>query len=354
MDAGDRRTRLGVRAVGRQLVPVTERLLGVPRADSAGQVCLGGHHVVPPADRRLQQRVVAGLEVDIDDARLEVERPHGVTHVSVRVAYGQVVLEVSAAPAPDFSLATFVDELPGQFEVAAFAGEPVELDECGLDLGVSVDAGVAVAQEHLDEVVGEAPGDREEPFVAAYPGAGNRRLDQVAGAVHLVAVLQLGVALGRLDHLVVGVEVAVVALRGEEEFGRLGDEVEQVVVADPPGLPGHRLELLVEVGVGEPRTAELDLAGAAGEPEVVEVARLFELLQAERNAGVAVDLLPAGQRPAGELHVVHAERPMHRTGVRGGHRRAAGLIGRGRDAGTHRTPREAGRGPAGRNRISRT
>ena len=55
VEAGDRRAGLVVRAVGRQLEPVAEPLVLVPRAVPAGQVRLGGDHVGPAADRGGEQ-----------------------------------------------------------------------------------------------------------------------------------------------------------------------------------------------------------------------------------------------------------------------------------------------------------
>jgi hypothetical protein len=78
VEARDGRAGLVVGAIGRQLVRVPKRLAVVPGADAPGQGRLGGHHVVPPGDRRGQQFAVAGLNRDVDDPGLQVQRPDGV------------------------------------------------------------------------------------------------------------------------------------------------------------------------------------------------------------------------------------------------------------------------------------
>ena len=99
--ARDRRARLAVRAIGRQLVRIADRLAGVARSDAAGQVHLRRGHVLPLGQRRGQQLAVAGLGVDVGDAGGEVERAHGVPDDRARAAHRLAVLVVvgrEAAP----------------------------------------------------------------------------------------------------------------------------------------------------------------------------------------------------------------------------------------------------------------
>ncbi len=93
-------------------------------------------------------------------------------------------------------MAAGVDEEARELEVARLAGVAVELDERGLDLGVPGRALVAAGAEDLADVVGEPAGDVEQPRVAGAARVGDRRLDQVAGAVELVVPGEVHEALG--------------------------------------------------------------------------------------------------------------------------------------------------------------
>ena len=123
---GDRRARLAVAAVGRQLVGVAERLVAVVGAEAAGQVGLAAGHVGPPALHRREQLGLARLEVEVDDAGREVERPHAVALDLGRLAHGHAVLEVARAEAGvgQRAAAADVDEVLRALAVARLAGQP--------------------------------------------------------------------------------------------------------------------------------------------------------------------------------------------------------------------------------------
>ncbi len=61
LEAGDGGAGFVVGTVRGQLVPVAEALVRVPRPVAAGQVGLGGYHVIPAAERGPEQLAVAGL-----------------------------------------------------------------------------------------------------------------------------------------------------------------------------------------------------------------------------------------------------------------------------------------------------
>ncbi len=334
LDAGDRGAGLVVGAVGRQLEPVAEALVGVPGAVAAGEVGLGRHHVVPAADRGLQQRAVAGLGGDVHHPGLQVQGPHHVPHLGVGGEHRHVVLQVAVAHAgvPGQAPPPLVDELPGQLEIGGGAGLAVELGQRRLDDRVPVQAPL-LAAELADQVVGQAHGDGEQPVVAGAPVHRHGRLDQVTGAVHLVAPGQPGVPRLAAD-LEVGVQVAVGTLRLAEQGGDLGGEGGEL---GPPAVgqfPADGLQRLVDVGVHEHRAAvagpgqridrpDADRAvaargsvaiglagrlalgvggsGRAGRPDrqphVVEVPRVLELADRERQARGQVALLPLVQQP---------------------------------------------------------
>ena len=79
-DARDRRARLAVGAVRRQLVGVADRLAEMARADAAREVRLRRRGVVPLREHRVEQLLVAGLGVEIGHAGGEVQGAHRVAH----------------------------------------------------------------------------------------------------------------------------------------------------------------------------------------------------------------------------------------------------------------------------------
>jgi hypothetical protein len=104
-----------------------------------------------------------------------------------------VVLEVVGpeAAGAEQPAAAKLDEARGEPQVGVLAGEPVELDERRLDLGVPVDRLLARLAEAPHEQVGEARRNREQVCPAGGPRDRNGGLHEVAGAVHLVAPVEL-------------------------------------------------------------------------------------------------------------------------------------------------------------------
>ena len=277
--------------------------------------------------RGLQQLAVAALGGHVGHARLQVQRPYYVPDLGVRGAHRQVVLQVAAAHAgvPGQPPAALVDELAGQVQVGFGPGLAVELGQRGLDDRVPVQAPLG-ARELAHQVVGQAHGHGEQPPVARPAVQRDRSLDQVAGAVHLVAPGQPGVPRLAAD-LEVGVQVAVGPLRLLEQGDDLGGERGELGAVPVRQLPADGLQRLVDVGVHEHRAAvpgpwqRIDradpdravsarravpvgrarrlafggrvLAGRLdGQAHIVQVARVFELAQRERQAGRQVALLP--------------------------------------------------------------
>ena len=106
--------------------------------------------------------MVAALDRDVDRAAEQVQLPHGVPGGVRPRAQRLVVLEVAGAetvrtqpavPAP-------VHLGRGQVEVGTLSGEPVELDQRGLDLGMAVYVWRIRRAELAHEQVGEPRRDR--------------------------------------------------------------------------------------------------------------------------------------------------------------------------------------------------
>ena len=307
----DRGARLAVAALVGQLVRVAERLVGVVRPDAAGDVRLGRDHLVPEPVGRRAEGLVAVLDVEVGHAGEEVDLSHRVPLDRGGLTDRGVVLEVvgAEAVAAEQLVPAPVDEAARGVEVALLARLAVELDQGRLDLGVPVDPvdPARPGPEGGHDQVGDATGDVEEPGVGVGAVQGDGGLDQVAGAVELVTPGQLDKALAGEVHLEVGVEVAVLGLRGLEQPDRRGQELLQ------PGLalgvevrvgqrPGQGLEPLVEVAVEEGQRAHVVRPGVlpGRELEVQEVAGLVQPVPPGRDADLAVDAAPLRPQPAGD------------------------------------------------------
>ena len=163
----------------------------------------------------------------------------------------EVILQVAAAEAgvARQAVAPLLDELRGQVTVGGGARLAVQLDQGRLNDGMAVKA-PALARELLDQVVGEPDRDVHRVLVAGAPGQGDRGLEEVAVAVHLVAggeVLVAGLA-ARLD---VGVQVAVRPLDAGEQLDRgRGEGGECLRGRAGRALAGLRVVPLRGVGAG--------------------------------------------------------------------------------------------------------
>src|SRR5690606_37465423 len=179
-DQADRRAGLGVALGVGQVEGGPETLDVGPGADAAGDVELGGDHVLPQPLAGGAERVVAGLGGEIGHGRVQVHGAHGVAHGLGLLAHRQVRLVVLLVPfasaaavaeeAPEVALgaatlafalevvrprAAGVDQAQREIEVAALAGGAVELDEGQFDLLVAVVAALgraAGAELAVDEV----------------------------------------------------------------------------------------------------------------------------------------------------------------------------------------------------------
>src|SRR4029453_11158851 len=131
------------------------------------------------------------------------------------------------------------------------AGDPGQLDQGHLDVGVAVHALAPAGPEVALDLVGGPDGDGQQPVVAQGPLPGHGGLDQVADAVELVAP---GGGAGRdpvADPVEVVVEVAVGTLGRRHQGDRLVGGRGQAGVGPAAELPAHRLQPLVDVGVEE-------------------------------------------------------------------------------------------------------
>src|SRR5262249_12883994 len=115
-------------------------------------------------------------------------------------------------------VSAMLEEERGEIEMTAFAGLSVELGQRQFDLGMPGSGHTPSGTEAAMQIVDEAPGDREQPVVAGGAAIRDRRLDQVATAVELVAMREVGPSLVWFGHCVVRVEVAVGALSRRDQI----------------------------------------------------------------------------------------------------------------------------------------
>ena len=166
-----------------------------------------------------------------------------------------------------------------------------------------------VAPERVADVVGDAPGDRDQLVVAVRARAGHRGLDQVAVGVQLVPPLEVAVADVRRLVAVARVEVAVGLLRARRRGRDLPDHRVELGVAVAPDLPREPFRELVDVRVGEQRPAEVARHAALGRgAEVLDPAHALDPAVRVTQDHVAVELLALAPEAAVELDLGHPER----------------------------------------------
>ena len=172
---------------------------------------------------------------------------------------------------------------------------------------MAVGATVRIGAERVDEQIGAAAGDLEEARRAG-PAGGDPRLDQVTGAVELVPHLEVAPALAAAE-TPVAVQVAVGLLGRRDELRRLLRERLELRVRLARGFPGERLEPLVDVRVAEDHAPPRTRRPTGGDAQVLERARLLELLRSAEERHLAVDSLPLAEKPVEDPRRRRGERP---------------------------------------------
>ena len=163
-------------------------------------------------------------------------------------------------------------------------------------------------RKSLVDQVGEPARDVEQTRLSPRPREGDRRLDQVAGAVELVTLLEIRPAPGRVGDPAPGVQVAVGLLGGLDELDSVGGELLELGRALAPELPRERLEPLVDVRVAEDHAASLALEPSRRDAEVVERPCPFELLVPSEDRHRAVHPLPVAEETARQPHPGRVQR----------------------------------------------
>ncbi len=218
----------------------------------------------------------------------------------------EVVRGVEVALGGQHLVPAHVDELAGQVEVRRVPGDPVELDERHLDLGVAVGVLAPQVAEVAHHAVGHPP-DHVEQFVATgRPLVRDAGLDEVAHAVQLVAGHQV-VPAHLMATLHVGVEIAVGLLRPADDRGEVAGGGGERLVGFAAEVPRDAFEHLVEVGVAEPHAAVRPRITLCQSPQVVHRTVAFQPGQRVRGGHLAVLPLPPAPEAAGHGGLVQAE-----------------------------------------------
>ena len=203
-------------------------------ADAAGNIELFLDDVIPQAAAGRVEALIARQARSVRHAGIEVDRAHSVAHGLILLAHGRMRLMIGgvgreAAQAPALAggaallllheivgfLPALVDEEAAQGQIALLTGDFIEADQRHLrDLMARIALALALlrAKTRL-EVVRKPAGRAQELVLAGALIIGDRRLGQMAEAVQLVMITQVGQRGVHAVDDIVCVEIAVLHLR---------------------------------------------------------------------------------------------------------------------------------------------
>ena len=175
-DERDGSAGLGIGGFVGQVVGLGEAFVALLRAEPGGHVHLRRRHVAPQRLAGALEAGVVELEREIGHRRGHIHRAHRMADHLGLLAHRQVRLVVFVGPRPERGrvfaardrflgevvrlTAALVDEIGGEIEAAAIAGQPVELDQRQLDLlmaGIAALLARASPEGRGDVVDGSAP-----------------------------------------------------------------------------------------------------------------------------------------------------------------------------------------------------
>jgi hypothetical protein len=286
-------------------------------APSHGRVPLPGEHG--------EQIGIAGLIGHVGGSGGEVVGADGVATQHLGLAHRQVVLEIGATELDlrQCPATATLDEDPGLLHVTVLAGQTSQLDESGLDLGMAADGVATIGPELGTDQICSANGDGQQAAVRGCldlrrgtPPC-HRSLEQMPQAVQLVAPREVRPALTLARSTEPRVQVSIGFLGGSDPGHGLREILLQGGIGPTPEFPGHGLEILVDLGIGELAAAPARGQGAGcGEVEVADPALAFEpVLDMPQDVG-AIGFLQCAPESTLEGELVDPERG--EGGTRGG------------------------------------
>ena len=218
------------------------------------------------------------------------------------LAHRLVVLGVLAEERAAVRPSPLIHEVPRQSEPPLLPRVAPELDERQLDLRMAADVVALAGTEDGVDVRGEALGDVEQPGLARRLRVGDGRLDEMAGAVHLVPVSGVLPALLGLHEREVRVEVTVLLLRSGDELDDRVDAFFHRLVARHGERVGRAFDDLVDVGIVEEVALVLPLLLSRRDREVADAAGDLALVEVRVERGGPVRLEARRPEPVVDLH----------------------------------------------------
>ena len=272
----------GIGGVIGQVIGVGEGFAVVGGADAAGDVELLVHDVVPQPVAGRQEGIILGQPCHVRHAGIQVHRAHRMTHGLVLLADGLprlVIIRVGGGfrpPAPFLfgAEAFFLDEIVrrltalihevfAQAQILLLAGHLVQPHQRHLgDIVARVALALAVlrAQTLVDEI--HEPACRPEQLILARGLViGHRALHQMAQAVQLVVVAQVGQRGVHAVDDVIGVQIAIGVLGGADDVDGFVRDFFQLRVGMLGQTVTDGLDPLGEVRILEEEAVELVILG---------------------------------------------------------------------------------------------
>ena len=179
---------------------------------------------------------------------------------------------------------------------------PVELDQRRFDFRVAFDQGGLRRPQHIHEHRSEPVGHRGEAGgTARSPGVGHGRLEQVPGAIKLVAHGRVAEPPTFLHHLHVGIDVTVGILRGRDQFDAGSEKLFLLGVSAVGAFPGDGFEDFVEVRVPENGEAVLGRGPPGRDAKVLEGPAGFQHADPVRDGDLTVLPLAVTPEPGAQF-----------------------------------------------------
>ena len=167
---------------------------------------------------------------------------------------------------------------------------PVQLNQGQLDFLMAASVDLSTGAKRGANVIGEPAGHVEQLALARRLMIGDRRFEEMAGAVQLMAVLDILPAIVRLDEREIGVEVAVRLLGGGDLVDDGVGAFFQAGVALAAQSVSDAFEDFVEVGIVVQCPFVLARRQLAGDREVLDPPGNLALMEIRLDGGGAVGL----------------------------------------------------------------